>query len=211
MYKTLIYDFDGTIGDTLPICIAAFKKAVTPFLDRDISDEEIVSTFGPSEEGTIQALIPDHFDEGIHAYWQAYKELQYMAPKAFDGIQQLLDDTARAGFQNILVTGKARTSADISLEQYGLTKDFKMILTGSPKGPNKPENIVKALKETGTDASDALYVGDAPSDITSAHAANIKIAAALWGSIIEPEKVAALKPDYTCHSVAEFRKIVLPE
>ncbi|HAT55585.1 MAG TPA: hydrolase [Lactobacillus sp.] len=210
MYKTLIYDFDGTIGDTLPICIAAFRKAVTPFLNREITDGEIVSTFGPSEEGTIHALIPDHFDDGIHAYWTAYKELQYMAPKPFDGIRELLDDSAKAGFHNVLVTGKALTSAEISLEQYGLTTDFKLILTGSPKGPNKPENIVKALKETNTTPDEALYIGDAPSDITSSHAANVKIAAALWGSVIEPEKVAALKPDYTCHSVAEFRQIVLP-
>lgn len=53
MIKAIIFDLDGTIGDTVPLCIAAFKKSVEPLAGRVFSEEDIVSTFGPSEEGTI--------------------------------------------------------------------------------------------------------------------------------------------------------------
>jgi len=53
--KALIFDLDGTLANTLPLCVAAFRKSVEPLLDRAISDEKIIATFGPSEEGTIMA------------------------------------------------------------------------------------------------------------------------------------------------------------
>ena len=31
MLKAVLFDFDGTVGNTLPLCIAAFQKAITPY------------------------------------------------------------------------------------------------------------------------------------------------------------------------------------
>jgi len=57
MIKAMIFDLDGTIGNTLPLCIKAFRETIETFMKRKISDEEIIATFGPSEEGTIYSLI----------------------------------------------------------------------------------------------------------------------------------------------------------
>jgi phosphoglycolate phosphatase-like HAD superfamily hydrolase len=56
--RAVIFDLDGTLADTLPLCIQAFRASVQPLIHRCPSDEEIVATFGPSEEGTIMALAP---------------------------------------------------------------------------------------------------------------------------------------------------------
>lgn len=68
MLKAVLFDFDGTVGNTLPLCIAAFQKAITPLAGRSFSEREIVATFGPSEEGTIRALIP-------HSTSRAWKDI----------------------------------------------------------------------------------------------------------------------------------------
>ena len=47
MIKLVAFDLDGTIGDTLPMCIQAFKEATQPYAGRELSDEEVVQTFGP--------------------------------------------------------------------------------------------------------------------------------------------------------------------
>ena len=65
MFKGIIFDLDGTIANTLPLCIEAFRKSIEPLANRALSDEEIIATFGPSEEGTIMALAPLHYDAGI--------------------------------------------------------------------------------------------------------------------------------------------------
>lgn len=31
MIKLVAFDLDGTIGDTIPMCLKALKKAVTPY------------------------------------------------------------------------------------------------------------------------------------------------------------------------------------
>jgi phosphoglycolate phosphatase-like HAD superfamily hydrolase len=86
-FKTIIFDLDGTIADTLPLCIAAFKKSVELLLQSTISEEEIIATFGPSEEGTIRRLIPQHEEEGVKAYLKNYEELHLPALRHSTGLK----------------------------------------------------------------------------------------------------------------------------
>lgn len=53
-YKGIIFDFDGTIADTLPLCFYSFKEIFRKYNQRDLSSEEVLDMFGPSEVGIIQ-------------------------------------------------------------------------------------------------------------------------------------------------------------
>lgn len=46
--KGVIFDLDGTLANTLPLCIQAFRQSVEPLTLQPLSDEEIIATFGPS-------------------------------------------------------------------------------------------------------------------------------------------------------------------
>lgn len=97
MLKAVLFDFDGTVGNTLPLCIAAFQKAITPLAGRSFSEREIVATFGPSEEGSIRALIPQFYEQGVEGYLHYYRELHSMCPAPFPGIPELLGDPEEMG------------------------------------------------------------------------------------------------------------------
>lgn len=46
MIKLVAFDLDGTIGDTIPMCLKALKKAVTPYVTlNDVSENDILETF----------------------------------------------------------------------------------------------------------------------------------------------------------------------
>lgn len=62
--KAVIFDLDGTIGNTLPLCIKAFRSSIEPLINPKITDSEIIETFGPYEEGTLLALAPSHYEKG---------------------------------------------------------------------------------------------------------------------------------------------------
>ena len=49
MIKLIAFDLDGTIGETVPMCIRAFEKAVSPYAGRTLSEREITQTFGLNE------------------------------------------------------------------------------------------------------------------------------------------------------------------
>lgn len=52
--RAVIFDFDGTLANTLPICFYAFQHVFKEFDNKDLSSEEIKAMFGPSETGIIR-------------------------------------------------------------------------------------------------------------------------------------------------------------
>ena len=58
MIKLVAFDLDGTIGDTIPMCLKALKKAVTPYVTlNDVSENDILETFGLNEKGMIKKIV----------------------------------------------------------------------------------------------------------------------------------------------------------
>ena len=203
--KAVIFDLDGTLANTLPLCIQAFKSAVEPLISRSLSDADIVATFGPSEEGTIMALAPDAYDKGVTDYLQFYKALHHMCPDPFEGIKELLKTLTNKGVRMAMVTGKGKHSTEISLQQFKLMRFFQFIETGSPKGARKADGIriiLNSLHDIKTE--EIIYVGDAPNDIIASKEAGIAVVAAAWAKTAEPEALKALQPDELFYTIADF-------
>jgi phosphoglycolate phosphatase/pyrophosphatase PpaX len=203
--KGVIFDLDGTIGNTLPLCIEAFRQSIEPLTLKRLSDKDIIATFGPSEEGTIQTLAPDHYEQGIVNYLQFYESLHDLCPSPFPGITELLDLLKKKGIRVAMVTGKGKHSTVISLKRFGLEGYFEQIETGSPEGPVKAAGIAAVLQRwKNLDKASVVYVGDAPSDITASRKAGVAVVAAAWAETADPETLAAMQPDQLFDSIAAF-------
>lgn len=203
--KAIIFDLDGTLANTLPLCIKAFRKSVEPLIGRSLSDAEIIATFGPSEEGTIMALAPQHYDDGISAYLQHYEALHEMCPLPFAGMKELLGELKSKGVRISMVTGKGVHSTALSLKHLDLSGFFEVIETGSSKGARKAEglqNILNSLHDV--QREEVIYVGDAPSDIIACRKVGLQIAAAAWAETADPEELSALAPDQLFYTVHDF-------
>jgi len=203
--KSVIFDLDGTLGNTLPLCIAAFRKSIEPLINRAISDEEIIATFGPSEEGTIKILAPDDYQKGVSSYLEFYSELHSVCPDPFDGINNLLNALRDKSVRIAMVTGKGKYSTKISLEKFGIDQYFEAIETGIADGPRKPEgiqNIVDLFSEVKKD--EFIYVGDAPSDIIACKQVGVFVVAAAWAETAETEKLKELNPDILFDNIKDF-------
>ncbi len=203
--KAVIFDLDGTIGNTLPLCIKAFKQAIQPLIGRTVSDAEIVATFGPSEEGTIMALAPNQYQKGIDAYLKYYKDFHEMCPAPFDGVVELLEHLKSNNIRVAMVTGKGEHSTEISLQKFKIKSYFESVETGMASGPRKPQgilNIIDTFKNIARD--EIIYVGDAPSDISACRQVKVPIIAAAWAETAEKEKLEALQPDKIFNSFTAF-------
>lgn len=203
--KAVIFDLDGTLANTLPLCITSFRQSVEPLAGRAVSDAEIIATFGPSEEGTIMALAPDHYNKGVSEYLRIYEENHAICPAPFHGMPELIASLKEKGIRVAMVTGKGRASAVITLDKFGVTHLFEILEAGNPEGNRKAEGIeaiLEAWSEIGK--SEVVYVGDTTSDILTCRQVGIPIVSAAWAETAEPDALIPMNPDYIFYTVPEF-------
>lgn len=200
----LIFDLDGTITDTLPVALAAFHEAIRFFAGRSYTDEEIVAQFGPSEEGMLQRLVPDRWEDCFALYLRIYEREHRRIGQIFPGIETALTMLKAREIPLAVVTGKGPRSAAISLDQLGLAPYFEPIETGSPEGNVKARCINNVLARWRVPPSRIAYLGDAVSDIEAARTAGLIPLAAAWDSRAEPAALRSLAPATVFGTVKEF-------
>ncbi|WP_067841799.1 HAD family hydrolase [Amphibacillus sediminis] len=208
MIKAVIFDFDGTLANTLPICYKAFQHVFQTYDNRKLSDHEVREMFGPSETGIIRGNLQDsRVEEAIEVFYQQYHEQHNQLVSPNQDIQSLLTYLTDNGIQLAIVTGKARRSLNISLQALHLDYDFEAIITGDDVNMPKPdpEGIYKALNILGVDASEAIYVGDSEADIEAGKAAGTFTVGVQWLPEYQSEAFVR-EPDLVCRQVSDLIK-----
>ncbi len=206
MLKAIVFDFDGTIANTLPICFYAFRQVVEPITEERLTDEEIrAKYFGPTEEGIFQKHFPERAEELSQEYYRFYEEMQKRTFGMPEGLMELIRALSRKGVHVALVTAKGPVSCKISLDHYGITDAFETIEVGSPQGRAKDQGILKALETMGVSPEETAYVGDSYKDVISSRKAKVASWGAAWMETASPEKILAEKPDEIFYTVEEFK------
>jgi len=204
--KAIIFDFDGTLANTLPICYYAFQNVFKEFDNKDLSSEEITGMFGPSETGIIRKNLSHiNKEHAIELYYQNYGERHEQLVNHSKEIDDLLKFIKDRGIKLGIVTGKARRSLDISLESLHMDHLFDVIITGDdvdkPK-PN-PEGLLKALTLLGVESSEAIFIGDSDADIHAGVQAKVFTVGVHW--LLEHQTSEfSIKPNLFFKSVTEF-------
>ncbi|MGD1912176.1 MAG: HAD family hydrolase [Rivularia sp. (in: cyanobacteria)] len=202
--RGIIFDLDGTLANTLPVCFEAFRRAFFEYTNRHLTDEEISSYFGPSEEGIIQQVVPSEWQACLQKYLDEYEKAHTICPQPFRGIETVLGYCQEKNIAVAIVTGKGKDSAAISLRYLGLEDYFDTIETGSANGGIKPEAIKSVLKKWDISPESVAYVGDSPSDITDAKEVRVIPLAAAWAETANLEGLEAMAPLATFTSVENF-------
>ena len=186
------------------MCFAAFRPTIETFIGRHLSDDEIMATFGPSEDGIIQRLVPDRWQECLAAYLERYEREHARCTAPFSGIERALALLQRRGARLAIVTGKGAVSAAISLRHLGVAHWFDAVETGVPQGGVKPASIKRVLARWGARPDEVAYVGDATADVDAAKEAGVIALAAAWAATTRAEELAARGPLAMFSSVADF-------
>lgn len=181
--KAIIFDFDGTLADTLPICFYAFQVVFKEFDNMEVTSDEIKTMFGPSETGIIKENLKDsNHGKAIELYYEKYSEKHRELVLDNEKINDLLLQLKSDGYKLGIVTGKARRSLLISLECLHMNDLFDVIITGDDVAMPKPhpEGVNKALEQLNIKNTEAVFLGDSDADILAGKQANVHTIGVQW-------------------------------
>lgn len=212
MIKLVAFDLDGTIADTIPMCIEAFKQAVTPYASKILSEDDIVKTFGLNEEGMIKQVVAEDWEKALIDFYTIYKEMHTMYIQPFTEIRELITELKENSLIVSLVTGKGQKSCDITLRHFEMEALFDSISIGSPDRNTKAESMVKLMSKYNIQPAEMVYVGDEFSDITACSKVGIQCLSAAWiASLSKMKKLEKENQGYVFSSIKSLHSFLKKE
>ncbi|MBT8777128.1 HAD family hydrolase [Akkermansia muciniphila] len=209
MIKLIAFDLDGTIGETVPMCIRAFEQAVSPYAGRTLSEREITQTFGLNEVGMIKVVAGEKWREALHDFYPVYEQMHDECPEPYEGIRELIHTLKDAGILVALITGKGEKSCRITLEKFGMQDLFCSVKTGAEDRPNKAEAIEELLDAYHVAKDEFYYIGDAVSDVTACKKADVPCLSAAWGTTADISGLEEANPSRVFFSIEDLSHFLL--
>lgn len=215
MLKAVLFDMDGTLGDTLPLCVEAYRQSVAELTGRCPDAAEVVSHFGLSDRGVLGALLgmqPDDPALPIGHFVEVYQGLHAeLAPAPFPGAVEMLRAVKAAGLRVGLISGKEHFTAMPTVRYYGMEGLFEWYGLGLPTHNCKAERLQEVMRLWQLEPDELIYVGDAPSDIALCHSVGVRIINAAWAGTTQGDARACLelKPEYRLEHFSELLPLIL--
>lgn len=205
--KVIIFDFDGTIADTLDALVSIANCFAVEFgyvpitpeqltLLRNLSSREILRNSG------VSLLKIPFLVKKVKA------ELKNKIPelKPIPGMKEALLELHHHGYQLGIITSNSKENVTAFLKINELDNLFAFIYSGVTIF-GKTTIINNLLKQKQLQSQQVIYVGDETRDITASKKANIKVIAVGWG-FNSPEVLAKQNPDFLIHHPRELFQVI---
>lgn len=182
--KGVIFDIDGTLCKTNQLIFESFRYINKKYLNRNLTDEEIIPYFGPTETEIITKLFPDKTEQVQEDYFQFYKENHNKLASLHDGIKEILHYLKSNNIYIGIYTGKGRKSSEITLSELGIINYFDEIVTGDDIVGSKPdcEGVKIFIDKFNLIPQNVVMVGDAVTDILAAKNCGLIGVSVTWDS-----------------------------
>ncbi|PIS45895.1 MAG: phosphatase, partial [Ignavibacteria bacterium CG08_land_8_20_14_0_20_37_9] len=194
-----------TLTSTNELIFASFNHITKKYLDKSLTNEEVVSLFGPTEDKIIEDWFGENAEKVKRDYYLFYNDNHAMA-NLYPGVKELLQFLKEKNILLSIYTGKGREASLLTLKKLEIYDCFDLIITGSDVKDHKPspEGIEIFLDKYSLDKERVLMVGDAPADIKAARAAGVQVASAVWDSYAR-EEVLEMESNFVFHTVEEMK------
>lgn len=224
--KYIIFDFDGTIGDSQSLIVKTLQDTMRARKLEVKSDEACAKTIGLRLDEAFVSLFGMSAEEGMECA-ATYREIfldnkKTMIVQPFPHVIDTLRELHRQGFIMGMASSRNHCSLDGYVKQMQLENIFSSIVAGDDVEHVKPapDMVFKALGEmlgmknpvTSVEAekfkdilAEALVVGDMNFDVDMAHHAGCKACAVTYGNGTREQLASA---EFIIDDFAELLELV---
>ncbi len=188
-YRLLIFDWDGTLVDSIGRIVEAMHCAADACGLARCSDARVKGIIGLGLPEAIQSLYPDLVEtECVERFRRSYSEhylvLEREPSALFPGVAEALEVFRAAGYLLAVATGKGRHGLQRVLAGRGWLNYFDTTRCADETA-SKPDPLMleEILAHCGVAADQALMVGDSSFDLLMARRAGIDSVAVGYGAM----------------------------
>ena len=187
-YDLLIFDWDGTLADSIGRIVEAMRQAAD-LSGRPVRDDlAIKGIIGLGLPEAIRTLYPDITGNDLIDFRQHYAD-SYMAmdndvpSPLFQGVVESIEGFRAEGYKLAVATGKARRGLNRVLKAHDWL-DYFDITRAADETASKPDPLMlhEILQHCGVHPKRALMVGDSSFDLLMARNAGMDSVAVGYGA-----------------------------
>ena len=176
--RGFIFDLDGTLIDSLPLHLRAWKETLKIF-GFDRSEQDILTQFGKTNEKLTAALtnISDlnQLNE-IITYKKNFIFSHFDEVKLFPGVEEFLKQLQFAHIPFTFATNGTKAASKFIIQHFPLLQKVKATITTDEvaHGKPNPEMVLKAIEVMNLTRESVLMVGDSIFDLQAGKAAGVR-------------------------------------
>jgi len=201
--KAVIFDLDGTLIDSHPDHMKAFKKVLGMHKIR-ASERQIRCKFGMGSFNIIRGILRenglDSFSDSDVRAMENEKNREYRKlarPVMMPGAAELVSEIRRRGLRLAVATSTSREDLELAKERSPVGKMFGTFVDRSEVAEAKPDPMIylRAAEKLGVEPGECIAIDDAVVGVRSARAAGmvcVGVATGEWPlSVLKKEGCAA--------------------
>lgn len=202
---TIIFDFDGTIGDSFDLIVDIFHHITKR--EEKLTDKQMAELRGfPLAVIARQLKVP-----AWRIPWLLLRGRMLMAKRmrevpVFAGMPKVIEQLHAEGHELFIVSSNSAHNVKKFLKQHHLYKYFVEV-RGNAGIFGKSRAISKLLQSNNLQLKDSVYIGDETRDVIASKAIGMRCIAVSWG-FANTEFLESLHPTAMAHTPRDIVMIL---
>ena len=187
MYKTYIFDLDGTLLNTLGDLGASTNYALRQYGMPEHTIDDVRRFVGNGVGKLIERAIPEglanpQYEDVLATFRKHYMLHSLDTTAPYPGIESLLHSLRSHGC-NVAVVSNKFYNATVELCRHFFADTVEVAIGERENIRRKPapDTVFEAMRQLGVSGEDTVYVGDSDVDVATARNSGIPCISVLWG------------------------------
>lgn len=210
MTELVIFDFDGTLGDTRQKIVDMLQRVMRERGLPVAPDDACAATIGIPLTGAFLRLFPDMTEAEAEECTETYRVLferhrKELIPELFPHVRETLEQLKNSGIRMSIASSRTSASLWAFLDDMGLKGYFEYVIGAQDCAEHKPSAlpVLATLERLNVRRERAVVVGDMPVDILMGCNAGCRTVAVTYGNGNRADLIEA-GADYVIDDIREL-------